>query len=112
MSLVSKRDQVAVVTGASGGIGRAIALELAQAGAAVGVHGNVRREECQHRLSGKSWRWRRLGSKVSFADLKNPRGAAEAFARCGLALAIGRLTFWVNLAGADVLTGEAAELAV
>src|SRR6185437_14293529 len=39
--------QIAVVTGASGGIGRAIALDLAKAGSDVVVHGHRRRGAAQ-----------------------------------------------------------------
>ena len=42
--LFSLEGKVALITGASGGIGRALAVGLAEAGAAIGVHGRKREE--------------------------------------------------------------------
>lgn len=95
--------QTAVVTGASGGIGRAIALELATAGAAVVVHG--RRGE---RAEAAAASIRSLGREahVLLADLGEP-AAVDAFAEAARSWRSG-IHIWVNCAGADVLTGEAA----
>ncbi len=58
-SLFSLSGKVALVTGASRGLGAAIALGLAQAGAAVAVHGNTRSPndtaEQIRRLGGRAW---------------------------------------------------------
>jgi 3-oxoacyl-[acyl-carrier protein] reductase len=96
--------QVAVVTGASGGIGRAIALELARAGADIVVHGNRRAEAAE----GVSAEVQRLGrqAKVLLADLADV-AAREAFAEAAWNWR-GRMDMWINNAGADVLTGAAA----
>ena len=96
--------QVAVVTGASGGIGRAIALELARCGAAVVVHGFQR----QQAADGAAAEVRQLGraATVLLSDLAE-RGAREAFADAAWNWRSG-VDIWVNVAGADVLTGEAA----
>jgi uncharacterized protein YbjT (DUF2867 family) len=96
--------QVAVVTGASGGIGRAIALALAEAGADVVVHGCHSAERAQS-VAGEV---AALGRKstVILADIavaaERERLAEEAWNWRG------GVDIWINNAGADVLTGEAA----
>jgi 3-oxoacyl-[acyl-carrier protein] reductase len=95
--------QTAVVTGSAHGIGRAIALELASAGAAVLVHG--RSQEAADEVAELA---RSRGAKATVV-LRNlaEEGAAEAF--CDAAWNWqGGVDIWVNNAGADVLTGEAA----
>jgi 3-oxoacyl-[acyl-carrier protein] reductase len=96
--------QVAVVTGASGGIGRAIALEFARQGADVAVHG-YRHAEAAALVATEV---QRLGRQcqVLLADLSNETQAA-AFAEAAWTWQ-SRVDVWVNNAGADVLTGEAA----
>ncbi|MCO6456665.1 MAG: SDR family oxidoreductase [Pirellulaceae bacterium] len=96
--------RTAVVTGSSRGIGRAIALGLAQAGADVLVHANTSAaagEEVARsvRLAGRR-------GELRLADL------SDAQQRAALVDAAWRwaerIDIWVNNAGADVLTGEAA----
>lgn len=95
----------AVVTGSTSGIGRAIALELASAGADVMIHGRESWEEADavaeeaRNLGG----WR---SGVLMADLDNP-SMCNAFAEFAWS-AWGGLDVFVNNAGMDTLTGEAA----
>ncbi len=90
-----------VVTGASSGIGRGIAIAFADAGARVGV-GFWRSSQEAAELT------ERLGPdhRLLQADLSTADGCrsivAEAFA------AFENVDVWVNNAGADVLTGEAA----
>lgn len=95
---------MAVVTGASGGIGQAIAWELAQAGADVLVHGRKNRQRLDQTENGVRQRGRK--SAAILADLseldQHPRLVEWAWQR------IGRVDIWINNAGADVLTGEAA----
>jgi 3-oxoacyl-[acyl-carrier protein] reductase len=97
------RGKTAVVTGSSSGIGRAIALELADAGAAVLVHAGHNRQRAE----------------LVATQIRNAGGAAEVDV-CDLAVQeeherlIERawswrpVDIWVNNAGADVLTGETA----
>lgn len=93
----------AVVTGSSSGIGRAIALELASAGADVLVHARQNRAGADE-VAGEILSLDRQTSLI-LADLSEPteqdRLVAEAWNW-------RPIDIWVNNAGADVLTGEAA----
>jgi 3-oxoacyl-[acyl-carrier protein] reductase len=96
--------KTAVVTGSSAGIGRAIALELAAAGAAVVIHGRSRDEAAEQVAD--QIRTRGEPSIVIMADLADPAThqplVDQAWNwRNGVQI-------WVNNAGADVLTGDAA----
>jgi 3-oxoacyl-[acyl-carrier protein] reductase len=91
-----------VVTGASSGIGRAIAVAFAAAGARVGIgfsQSYAAAEALASELGGPGIH------PLLRADLGTPGGCAsivrEAFA------ALEHVDVWVNNAGADVLTGEA-----
>jgi len=97
------RGQTAVVTGSSGGIGRAVAVELAAAGAAVVVHGRN-----AQRAAATAQAIQAAGgtAHVLLADLANPRAATD-FVAAAWAWR-GGVDIWVNNAGVDVLTGEAA----
>jgi 3-oxoacyl-[acyl-carrier protein] reductase len=94
----------AVVTGSSSGIGRAIALALAQAGQSVLVHARSNRAGAEETAA----EVRRCGveAAVVLADLAEPEQQARLAAE---AWAWGPIDVWVNNAGADVLTGAAAE---
>ncbi len=91
-----------VVTGASSGIGRAIATAFAASGARVGIGFN-RSSDAARALSEE------LGGPHPLlqADLSTPEGCVsivqDAFA------ALDHVDVWVNNAGADVLTGEARQ---
>jgi 3-oxoacyl-[acyl-carrier protein] reductase len=91
----------AVVTGASSGIGRAIAMAFAAAGARVGI-GFWRSSEAARALATE------LGPvhPLLQADLSTPDGCAS-IVRQALA-ALESVDVWVNNAGADVLTGDPA----
>ena len=95
--------QVAVVTGASRGIGRAIALALAEAGARVVVNYARSREAGESvaaEVKAAGGEALAVGADVSRADeVERLLHATRA--------AFGGLHAWVNNAGADILTGEA-----
>ena len=98
--------RVALVTGASSGIGRAIALAYAAAGADVVLtyRGNRRGAEEtaeQARAAGR----RAEPLQADIAEGRDVDALADAVRR-----AFGRVDVWVNNAGADILTGEAARL--
>jgi 3-oxoacyl-[acyl-carrier protein] reductase len=89
-----------VVTGASSGIGKAIAIAFADAGARVGI-GFWRSSEAARALAGELG----AGHPLLRADLSTVDGCTsivgEAFG------ALGNVDVWVNNAGADILTGDA-----
>lgn len=105
-SLTTPHNQVAVVTGSARGIGRAIALSLADAGSHVVVHAN-----------------HSLAEANEVASLIQAGGRQAVVFRCDLTDAAAlrrfvdeafawqsRVDVWVNNAGFDSLTGEAAQL--
>jgi 3-oxoacyl-[acyl-carrier protein] reductase len=96
--------QVAVVTGSSRGVGAAIALELAAAGADVLVHGFT----SQAAAEGLVQQVQQLGRKSMFvkADLAET-DCYEQFVESAWQWQQG-VNIWVNNAGADVLTGQRA----
>ena len=93
-----------MVTGSSRGIGRAIALELAAAGADVLVHARASRQAAEATAD----EVRALGraAEVVLADLADPERHAELVERAWDWRPA--VDIWINNAGADVLTGAAA----
>jgi 3-oxoacyl-[acyl-carrier protein] reductase len=95
----------AVVTGSSSGIGRAIASELASAGADCLVHGRRNRDGAESVAA----EIRALGRRadVLLADLsqvaEQDHFVEQAWRR------LGKVDVWINNAGTDTLTGESAE---
>jgi 3-oxoacyl-[acyl-carrier protein] reductase len=96
----------AVVIGSTTGIGRAVAIALAEGGASVIVHGRRSRESAEE-VAGAC---RRLGSRatVLMADLGD-RSAVSRLVSQAWDIWDG-LDAWLHIAGADTLTGENAGL--
>jgi 3-oxoacyl-[acyl-carrier protein] reductase len=96
----------AVVTGASSGIGRAIALELARGGADVAVH-FCRSADAAGRVAAQitALGRRSLCLQADFSYLSAVQALAETAWRD-----FGPAHIWVNNAGVDLLTGAAAKL--
>src|SRR5215471_13014931 len=95
-----------LVTGASSGIGRAIALAAARAGADVALtyrhnEGGAHEVERELRTLGR----RAAVIRLDLADRHSVLDLGPA-ARA----ALGRIDAWVNNAGADILTGDGASL--
>lgn len=101
---VNLLGRTAVVTGSSRGIGRAIALRLAQAGADVLVHAHTSAAAGEEVVRSVRQAGRR--GELWLADLSDARQRA-ALVDAAWRWA-ERIDIWVNNAGADVLTGEAA----
>lgn len=96
----------AVVTGASSGIGRAIAIALAQAGVShIAIHFRRNIEGANE----SAQRLRDLGCQATLlaADLSCEEDRVQLIEQAFAAL--GSIHTWVNNAGADVLTGAAAD---
>jgi 3-oxoacyl-[acyl-carrier protein] reductase len=89
------------VTGASSGIGRAIAEAYAAEGAVVLLTHRDSSERARE-VAGT------IGASVRQSDLATREACERLVAEARETL--GRVDVWVNNAGADVLTGEAAEL--
>lgn len=104
-NFASLADKTAVITGSSQGIGRAIALEFARAGANVVVH-CARSVAAAESLVGEI---QAMGRQSSFlqADFHDPSPLDQFVNQCWKQF--GRVDLWVNNAGADVLTGSAAD---
>jgi len=99
--------EVAVVTGSSSGIGRAIALEFAWAGADVFVHCRSSTEAAEQLVTEIRGVGRR--SSLLTADLGRDTDRAR-FADACWDHEFGTPSIWVNNAGVDLLTGDAANL--
>jgi 3-oxoacyl-[acyl-carrier protein] reductase len=97
------KGQTAVVTGSSSGIGRAIAVHLAEAGANVLVHARQNSHDAENVAIHARSRGR--DTRVVLADLSDP---AEQDRLIEVAWDWRPVDIWINNAGSDVLTGEAA----
>jgi 3-oxoacyl-[acyl-carrier protein] reductase len=100
--------KVAVVTGGSKGIGRAVALAFAEAGARVVVNYAHDAEAADATVAAI-----RAAGGEAMAVAGDVRAAATAARLVEAALdAHGRLDIWMNNAGADILTGANRELPI
>jgi 3-oxoacyl-[acyl-carrier protein] reductase len=97
--------RAAVVTGSTSGIGQAIAVELARAGADVLIHGAHNRSGAEKTAERIAHHGRR--SQIVLNDLADDSGS-ERLVAAALAWR-DDLDIWVNNAGVDVLTGAAAK---
>ena len=95
-----------LVTGASSGIGRAIALAAARAGADVAI--TYRRNESGALDVERELRALGRRTAVIKLDLADRQSVTDVGPEARAAL--GRLDAWVNNAGADILTGDGAAL--
>ena len=96
--------RTAVVTGSTSGIGRAIALMLAEAGANVVIHGRRSIESAE--AVAKECRTQQVNSQVVMADLRAETECATFVEQAWQHFP--GIDIWINNAGADTLTGEAA----
>lgn len=98
--------RTAVVTGASGGIGRAVARRLAEAGARVLVHYHSSGDAAEE--TARSIREAGGEAVTARADLSSAEGA-DRLVEAAVA-ELDRLDAWVNVAGADILTGAGGRM--
>jgi 3-oxoacyl-[acyl-carrier protein] reductase len=102
----SLAGRAVLVTGASSGIGRAIALAAARAGADVAI--TYRANEPGARDVEREIRSLGRRAAVITLDLSDAESLKALGPAAGAAL--GRIDVWINNAGADILTGDAATL--
>ena len=97
--------KTAVVTGSSTGMGRAIAIELAKAGADVLIHAHGNREAAEQTAD----KVRTLGrtATVVLCDLAETANQSALVDQAWQWS--GGIDIWMNNAGVDVLTGAAAD---
>jgi 3-oxoacyl-[acyl-carrier protein] reductase len=103
---VSLAGKVVVVTGASTGIGRAIALACGEAGADVAITYATN----QAGADDTAGRVRALGRRVQVLRVDVTDAAAVTALASSVREVMGHVDVWINNAGADILTENAAHL--
>jgi len=99
------RDKIVVVTGASSGIGRAIALACAAAGANIATTYHANRDRADKVVA----EIKALGRDCITlqVDVADDEDLAELVG--AVRDRFGRVDVWINNAGADILTGQGAD---
>jgi 3-oxoacyl-[acyl-carrier protein] reductase len=100
----SLAGKVALVTGASTGIGRAIAIALARAGADVAITFRTGRRDA----TAVATEIERIGRRAAVFQLELSDPASIAALARDLRDQFERVDVWINNAGADILTGDDA----
>jgi 3-oxoacyl-[acyl-carrier protein] reductase len=96
---------IALVTGASTGIGRAIALAVARAGADVAITYRSERREA----TDVAREIERSGRRSAVIQLELADENSIGVVAREMQSQFGRVDIWINNAGADILTGDAAQ---
>jgi 3-oxoacyl-[acyl-carrier protein] reductase len=104
----SLRDRIVLVTGASSGIGRAIAIACGQAGADLVITYQKERDKAES-VAGTV---RAAGRRVCVLPLDLADPASIARLTSAAHETYGRVDVWINNAGADILTGVGATASV
>lgn len=100
------QQKIVLVTGGSSGIGRAIALRCAEAGADLAI--TYRKNQEGAEAAAEEIRAR--GRRVEVLRVDVSRGEEIEQLVTQLERAFSRIDVWINNAGADILTGEAGRL--
>ena len=100
----SLAGKVALVTGASTGIGRAIAIALARAGADVAITFRTGRRDA----TAVATEIERIGRRAAVFQLELSDPASISALARDLRDQFERIDIWINNAGADILTGDDA----
>jgi 3-oxoacyl-[acyl-carrier protein] reductase len=99
------KDKIAVITGASSGIGRGIANAFVEEGAAIVVNYNKSKELAESLVEELK---QKGGRAIAIqADMGNKDDIERLIAKSKEEY--GRIDIWVNNAGADILTGSGAD---